>query len=93
MMDHNEFDFVEDLISPLHNFMLEVDIDVKPDPEDKNNGRLILPEELYSAPPKWRQNEFEQMQAYNKAHGGQRANFAPPQRIGLWNWFMRKFLM
>ena len=69
-MDHNEFDFVEDLISPLHNFMVEVEIDVKPNPEDANNGRLILPEELYSAPPRWRQNEFEQMRNYNKAHGG-----------------------
>jgi hypothetical protein len=53
-MDHNEFDFVEDLISPLHNFMVEVEIDVKPSPDDPNNGRLILPEELYSAPPRWR---------------------------------------
>jgi fermentation-respiration switch protein FrsA (DUF1100 family) len=38
MMDHNEFDFVEDLISPLHNFMVEVEIDVKPVDGDEEKG-------------------------------------------------------
>ena len=40
MMDHNEFDFVEDLISPLHNFMLEVEIDVKPLEGDDEKGQI-----------------------------------------------------
>lgn len=53
MMDHNEFDFVEDLISPLHNFMLEVNIDVKPAAGDEKNGQIQLPEDLYMPPPSW----------------------------------------
>jgi len=61
MMDHNEFDFVEDLISPLHNFMLEVNIDVKPAAGDEENGQIQLPEDLYMPPPSWLKQEIELM--------------------------------
>lgn len=60
-MDHNEFDFVEDLISPLHNFMLEVNIDVKPAAGDEENGQIQLPEDLYMPPPSWLKQEIELM--------------------------------
>jgi hypothetical protein len=89
-MDHNEFDFVEDLISPLHNFMAEVGIDVKPEEGDPNNGQLNLPEELYIPPQTWLKSEVDQMKKINNTEDGK---LPPPQRMGVWNWFLRKFLM
>ena len=44
MMDHNEFDFVEDLISPLHNFMLEVLMFVVPTAEAEEHADHLLTE-------------------------------------------------
>jgi hypothetical protein len=69
-MDHNEFDFVEDLISPLHNFMSEVGIEVRPDEDDPNNGQLNLPEELYIPPQNWLKAEVDQMKKIGKANEG-----------------------
>lgn len=47
-MDHNEFDFIDDLIEPFHKFLKQCHISV--DVEEGKNGVFKFPEELYYPP-------------------------------------------
>lgn len=50
-MDHNEFDFVDDLVQPFFNFLDQLGITTEVDEEDPKMGQLKFPERLY-IPPK-----------------------------------------
>lgn len=50
-MDHNEFDFVDDLIQPFYNFLEQLGITVAPEKDDPHFGSLRFDEKLY-LPPK-----------------------------------------
>lgn len=47
-MDHNEFDFIDDLVQPFYNFLkqLGISLDVKPG----ENGQMRFPESVYIPP-------------------------------------------
>ena len=47
-MDHNEFDFIEDLIQPFYYFLKQCGIQVEPKNGDK--GIIEFPEYLYIPP-------------------------------------------
>lgn len=47
-MDHNEFDFIDDLIEPFHKFLKQCHISV--DPDEESNDMFKFPEELYIPP-------------------------------------------
>lgn len=46
-MDHNDFDFYEDLTKPFFSFMIQVGIDLDP----KSKSRIIdFPKEIFNPP-------------------------------------------
>lgn len=49
-MDHNEFDFIEDLVHPFYNFLEQLNIGFNVDEEDPKEGQLNFPEELFLPP-------------------------------------------
>ena len=48
-MDHNEFDFIDDLIQPFYYFLKQCNISVEP--ENGKKGSIDFPESLYVPPP------------------------------------------
>ena len=48
-MDHNEFDFIDDLIQPFYYFLKQCNVSV--DVEEGDNGNVEFPEKLYIPPP------------------------------------------
>ena len=48
-MDHNEFDFIDDLIQPFYHFLKQCSITV--DVPDGEKGQIEFPENLYIPPP------------------------------------------
>jgi hypothetical protein len=50
-MDHNEFDFVDDLVQPFFNFLDQLGISTEIDDTDPLKGQVKFPERLY-IPPK-----------------------------------------
>ena len=56
MMDHNEFDFMEDLIQPFYNFLKQLNISLVPKPDC---GQLKFPEYIYLPPANQRAREAE----------------------------------
>ena len=50
-MDHNEFDFIDDLIQPFFYFLKQCGITVEP--EEGEKGQLVFPEHLYTPPPEF----------------------------------------
>jgi hypothetical protein len=50
-MDHNEFDFVDDLVQPFFNFLDQLGISTEVDDTDPLKGQVKFPERLY-IPPK-----------------------------------------
>ena len=50
-MDHNEFDFVDDLVQPFFNFLDQLGISTEVEEDDPNKGQIMFPERLY-IPPK-----------------------------------------
>ena len=50
-MDHNEFDFVDDLVQPFFNFLDQLGISTEVEEADPNKGQIKFPERLY-IPPK-----------------------------------------
>jgi hypothetical protein len=37
-MDHNEFDFIDDLVQPFHNFLEQMGIKLEMEENDPNHG-------------------------------------------------------
>ena len=79
-MDHNEFDFIDDLIQPFHQFLKQCNISVEVEgqegqyisPMNENKlGQFKFPEELYMPP-----TDFPKQNSNST----------------LWNWILRKFM-
>ena len=49
-MDHNEFDFIDDLVQPFYNFLEQLSITLDPDETDPTAGQFKFPEKLYIPP-------------------------------------------
>ena len=49
-MDHNEFDFIDDLVQPFYNFLEQLSITLDPDENDPFDGQFKFPEKLYIPP-------------------------------------------
>lgn len=48
MMDHNEFDFIDDLVQPFYNFLRQLGISLSV--EDGEECHVKFPEHLYIPP-------------------------------------------
>ena len=44
MMDHNEFDFIDDLVQPFYNFLEQMDIKLDAEDDDPSHGQINFPE-------------------------------------------------
>ena len=49
-MDHNEFDFIDDLVQPFYHFLEQMNISLDPDEDDPSHGQILFPEELFLPP-------------------------------------------
>lgn len=50
MMDHNEFDFIDDLIQPFYNFLEQMEISLEVEGSDPHHGQFKFPEHLFLPP-------------------------------------------
>ena len=48
MMDHNEFDFVDDLVQPFYNFLKQLGISLAV--KEGESGQMRFPESVYIPP-------------------------------------------
>jgi hypothetical protein len=48
MMDHNEFDFVDDLVQPFYNFLKQLGISLAV--KEGESGQMGFPESVYIPP-------------------------------------------
>ena len=49
-MDHNEFDFIDDLVQPFYHFLEQMEISLDAEKDDPNNGQFHFPENLFLPP-------------------------------------------
>jgi hypothetical protein len=49
-MDHNEFDFIDDLVQPFFHFLEQMDISLEAYDDDFNHGQINFPESLFLPP-------------------------------------------
>ncbi len=50
MMDHNEFDFIDDLVQPFYHFLEQMEIQLDVDEDDPKHGQIHFPESLFLPP-------------------------------------------
>ena len=60
-MDHNEFDFIDDLVQPFYHFLEQMNITLDAEENDPNHGQINFPESLFLPPDD--QVEREMVQA------------------------------
>ena len=60
MMDHNEFDFIDDLVQPFYNFLEQMDIKLDADDDDPTHGQFNFPESLFLPPNNQVEKELQQ---------------------------------
>ena len=56
-MDHNEFDFVDDLVQPFFNFLDQLGITTDVEDDDELKGQIKFPERLYIPPKSYTEQE------------------------------------
>ena len=49
-MDHNEFDFIDDLVQPFYHFLEQMDIALDAYEDAFNHGQINFPETLFLPP-------------------------------------------
>lgn len=49
-MDHNEFDFIDDLVQPFYHFLEQMNITLDAKEDDPNHGQINFPESLFLPP-------------------------------------------
>ena len=49
-MDHNEFDFIDDLVQPFYHFLEQMNITLEAEEDDPNHGQINFPESLFLPP-------------------------------------------
>jgi len=49
-MDHNEFDFIDDLVQPFYHFLEQMEITLDADENDRSHGQIHFPESLFLPP-------------------------------------------
>ena len=57
-MDHNEFDFIDDLVQPFYNFLEQMGIQLEKEHNDPNHGQINFPESLFLPPDDQVQREI-----------------------------------
>lgn len=57
-MDHNNFDFYDDLTQPILNFMIKLKISTAMDTDLKEKNKLKFEKELYKIPDEFRQENL-----------------------------------
>jgi hypothetical protein len=62
-MDHNEFDFVDDLVQPFFNFLDQLGITTEVEEDDPTKGQLRFPERLYIPPKSFTDQEGQTTQS------------------------------
>lgn len=62
-MDHNEFDFVDDLVQPFFNFLDQLGITTEVDEDDPTKGQIKFPERLYIPPKSFSDREGQTTQS------------------------------
>lgn len=58
-MDHNEFDFIDDLVQPFYNFLEQMNLTLDPMADDPKNGQINFPEHLFLPPKDMVEREVE----------------------------------
>ena len=49
-MDHNEFDFIDDLVQPFYHFLENMNISLEADENDPYHGQIHFAEHLFIPP-------------------------------------------
>ena len=49
-MDHNEFDFIDDLVQPFYHFLEQMNINLEAEEDDADHGQIHFPEHLFLPP-------------------------------------------
>ena len=49
-MDHNEFDFIDDLVQPFYHFLEQMNINLEAEEDDPDHGQIHFPETLFLPP-------------------------------------------
>ena len=93
-MDHNEFDFIDDLIQPFDQFLKECKIDLAPHiNKNKVDGRKT------GAFSGFEEDDDEEEEVHDGVFRFPEHLYLPPEgfpvqnsNVNLWNWFLTKLM-